>query len=640
MDDVKPKATLCQEVELARRLYALSTTPPSGNDDLTPASSILSDLRTQPLGAAQTLCSSKGISADWLLDVFFRLPFCQTLIQYGCELWFVRKVCINELLRRHNIHAGPLVDHVHVIQQQWAVASVADSQQQCCQQHSKKRKNESPPQYVNHHQPIVQDRATVFVSYTGRFLLQQFVELLQPLRGQYVWWDVLCIDQFAWTGRPNTIAVNDLRHQLIQDLPNQLRSIGRVVLFLERWDQIMHTLGQAWVLWEIYNAVIQTNVDFDIFMPRVEQEKYLQSLIAGHEHVRTILADIDCQQAQSDDVKARDLIVHRMEYAHFWRVNQVVTERVRQWYHTIGLAHCATATLTVVEHNQIDHLCFVHNLATLLYYHESFAVAQSLYARVVAISQQKYGLENEITLHFRHSLACLRHVQGEWDEANLLYGDVLQTQLHKLGPQHPDTLRSRHSLAMLRCHQSRWEEAAWLYTQALQGRRLILGPCHRDTLCTMHDLANVRHKQGRLDQATVLYWQSLAGQRQELGMQHPDTLCTLHNLARVRYDQGHWEEAESLYEQALEGQRQQLGDHHPHTLRSRRNLKIVSDNNQLRRQRRRDEEGRNLLDVLVEEALTGASGEELERPTIAIGPPTPGNAPFHTKSLHGTTVNL
>jgi tetratricopeptide (TPR) repeat protein len=591
MANTKPKATLLQEVTFAQQIYRKSTTAeccccPS---DKTP-DSIEADLRGKPLGDYNALSSSKGISADWLLDVFFQLPFCQELVSHGCELWFVRKVCINELLRRYDIHAGPLVDHVQAVQQlasqhhhlQKQVASFCDQ----------------------HKWPIVQDQATVFVSYTGRFLLEQFVDLLKQLRGEYIWFDVLCVDQLAWTGRPDTLPVNDLRNRLIEDLPNHIQSIGRVVLFLERWDDIMHTLCQAWVLWEVFNAV-QTAVDFTILMPEAERHKYLRSLHQGHEHVRNILADIDCQNAKSGDAKAQDMIVSRMAYAEYRRVNQVVIEQVRLWYHRIGQAHCETIT----TRDAINHLCFVHNLATLLYYHGRLDEANALYCQVVQVSQNKFGPEDEVTLHFRHSLACLRHVQGALDVANVLYSEVLKGQQQRLGHRHADTLRSMHSLAMLRCHQGRWNEAASLSTQALEGRQARLGPHHRDTLCTMHDLANVRHEQGRLEDAASLYEQALKGQRQVLGPQHPDTLCTVHNLAGVRYDQDKWDEAESLYVQALEGQQQQLGDQHLHTLRSLCNLEIVRQN-LLRRN-------------------YGVEAAADERPAIAIGPPTPGNAPFH-----------
>jgi hypothetical protein len=163
-DETKPKSTpLVQAVSLAQQIYITSKMSRNTRDYDKSPSAILADLRNKPLGK-NSLSSPKGISADWLLDVFFRLPFFEALVKYGCELWFVRKVCINELLRRYDIHNGPLVDHVDVIQQ--AAAS---------HYHYTTKSNSWMD---NQTKPIVQEKATVFVSFTGRFLLAHLVRCL------------------------------------------------------------------------------------------------------------------------------------------------------------------------------------------------------------------------------------------------------------------------------------------------------------------------------------------------------------------------------------------------------------------------------------------------------------------------------
>lgn len=55
----------------------------------------------------------KGISVDWFLHVFSKTKFVQGLIEFDCQLWFVRKVCIIELLIcKGAYNSGALIDHV------------------------------------------------------------------------------------------------------------------------------------------------------------------------------------------------------------------------------------------------------------------------------------------------------------------------------------------------------------------------------------------------------------------------------------------------------------------------------------------------------------------------------------------------
>jgi tetratricopeptide (TPR) repeat protein len=366
------------------------------------------------------------------------------------------------------------------------------------------------------------------------------------------------------------------------------------VLLLERWDDVMHTLRQVWVLWEVYNAA-EAGVAFDILMPEVERDKYLSSLAKSHEHIRIILADIDCQTAVSHDAQARRMIVGKMNDKGYNHVNDVVIKTVRRWYLTVGQEYY----VSMKQQGEETDLCFVHNFATLQYYFRRLDLAESMYSEIVEFSYQKYGPTNEVTLFLKHSLACLRYEQGR-EDAEVLFSQVLKAQRECLPQNHPDTLRSIHNLAIVMCKRGRWNEAESLFEEALKGRRQI-NHQHPDTLCTLHDLANVRLIQGRWEDAVYLYVQALEGQQDRLGHQHPDTLCTLHNLAIAKYQQGLCEEAESLLRRALIGQRQQLGHQHPHTIHSERNLARV-------RQR-----------VAI----------NTHKATIAIGPPTPGDAPCY-----------
>ena len=90
-----------QQLALAKQLYdeAYSSRPGFVPDDTSPED-VIKEIQTAKYDADK-IVSWKGISADWLLDVFCQTPFVQRLIEFDCDCWFVRDVCFIEFLRRN-----------------------------------------------------------------------------------------------------------------------------------------------------------------------------------------------------------------------------------------------------------------------------------------------------------------------------------------------------------------------------------------------------------------------------------------------------------------------------------------------------------------------------------------------------------
>ena len=160
-----------------------------------------------------------------------------TLSKADCNLFFVREVCVIQLLQaRLDIWSGPLVNHVEVLHKSLDDATKASFRGGA----------------------IIHELPTLFLSYTGRYSFSQFIQVLEKIRGEYIWTNVFCVDQFAWTGQSKSQAVTQLRNDLINGLPEQIQSIKRIVLVLENWDQVRDTLNQIWVRSEVFHAVIES----------------------------------------------------------------------------------------------------------------------------------------------------------------------------------------------------------------------------------------------------------------------------------------------------------------------------------------------------------------------------------------------
>ena len=205
----------------------------------------------------------------------------------------MRKVCIIELLRRVGVSSGPFVESA--------------------KQFDEAMMQNGSIQATEAGRPIV-DKATLFLSYTGRYELFNFLELLEQMRGEYIWMDLFCVDQFAWTGQKDSERIVQLRKELIDGLEQQIRDIGKVALMMEKWDEVLYTVGQVWVLWEVFNTA-EAKVEFTILMTAEEKQRYLESFKGAEKfpRIQKALGDIDCSKAQSEDSLAKVDILHRVQ---------------------------------------------------------------------------------------------------------------------------------------------------------------------------------------------------------------------------------------------------------------------------------------------------------------------------------------
>lgn len=205
------EATLEAKVKFAQDIYLEAQ---EGFSEYTNPASTIMDLENSPLIVHRL----KGISVDWFLDEFCGTKFVKALMDKGCQLWFLRNVGINEMLGRLGIRSDPFADPVDAFS-----ASLSKSVHKVAA-------------------PIVKTEATIFVSYTGRFLIRHVVELLETLRGESMWMDLFFVDQLAWKGRKMSQEVKFFRNKLIENLPIQICGIGKVVLMVERWNEALFTL--------------------------------------------------------------------------------------------------------------------------------------------------------------------------------------------------------------------------------------------------------------------------------------------------------------------------------------------------------------------------------------------------------------
>lgn len=292
------KTTTKQQLEFAHTLYETI-----GDSPTLQSTQYYDPEMTMRDSSIEQFVRWKGIRVDWLLDHFFQLPYLKRLSEYACPMWFVRKVCMTELLNQHSVASGAVVDHI--------VDTFSGDEQD------------------------VSACATVFVSYTGRYNICGFQTILEQLRGEYIWIDIFCVDQFAWNRRKDDDTVAIFANMLLDRLSENIRKIGRTALIIERWDDIKYTLNQIWVLWEVFSTV-EAESNFDILLTQDEAQRYYDALLDGSESLRNttdILSDIHSNHALSANPIEQHQVKLRMQSLEggLHNVDTTVTQKTRQW---------------------------------------------------------------------------------------------------------------------------------------------------------------------------------------------------------------------------------------------------------------------------------------------------------------------
>lgn len=547
------KTTLPQQVELAKTLYNQA----EGQSDETPAADIIAKFENATYDT-RTLVCWKGISVEWFLDVFCKSKFVLLLAKYGCELWFVRKVCIIEMLRRHGVQSGALIESVHVLQK-----TTTSDEKHVGGKKTKKRDELS-----------LTKTATTFLSYTGRYKLSFFIEILEKLKGEYLWMDLFCVNQFAWTGQGRAQKMVEFRDTLVNDLQAQIRTINSTVLLLEKWNDAFATVGQLWVLWEVFNSV-EAKAKFAVLLPESETNLFLDAVGSGNQDFHDImasLASIDCNRAKAADDNDRNSILTRMkrEKEGLPRVSQVVSAKMRGW-----LAETALTYYRSIAGQGIDQglACqYLNNTAILFEDLGRLSEAEALHKEALAGREQAFGQEHDFTFESVNNLGTTLMAQGKFEEAMPLYEDAYERSLRLNGEDDPRTLMALDNLALLRQECGHLRDASSLSKQVLQARRQLLGDAASDTMKSVKTQANIQLRMGNLDTAERLYQEALEGQVRLRGADHPETLSIMSNLAVVMQERGQLSECIAMGETVVAKRRRVLGDLHPDTLESIDNL--------------------------------------------------------------------
>ena len=205
----------------------------------------------------------------------------------------------------------------------------------------------------------------------------------------------------------------------------------------------------------------------------------------------------------------------------------------------------------------------MNQLAVLLFAKASYAEAEPLMRRTLAIDEASYGPDHPTVAIRLNDLAQLLQATNRLEDAEPLMQRALAIDEASCGPDHPTVAIRLNNLAQLLQATNRLEKAEPLMQRALAIDEASYGPDHPTVAIRLNNLAQLLQATNRLEDAEPLMQRALAIDEASYGPDHPEVAIQLNNLASLLQDTNRLAEAEPLMQRALAIDEASYGPDHP-----------------------------------------------------------------------------
>ncbi len=185
-------------------------------------------------------------------------------------------------------------------------------------------------------------------------------------------------------------------------------------------------------------------------------------------------------------------------------------------------------------------------LAVLLLAKASYAEAEPLMKRALAIDEAGYGPDHPDVARDLNNLAMLLQATNRLTEAEPLMRRALAINEASYGADHPTVAINLNNLAQLLQDTNRLGEAEPLMRRALAIDEASYGPNHPRVAIDLSNLATLLQSTNRLMETELLMRRALAIDEASYGADHPTLAIGLNNLAVLLKNTSRLAEAEPL----------------------------------------------------------------------------------------------
>lgn len=455
----------------------------------------------------------------------------------------------------------------------------------------------------------ISEEASVFISYTGEISLDEFCSLISHsnVAKKHLWMDLICVCQFSWTERKDE-DMKTFKKGFMYQLREKIGHIGCTALLMNRWDDLMLTLGKIWVLWEIYSTA-NANASLDVLLTDYEAEQYFQKVFSTGEGMTLLddsVAKLDVRNATSYVAEDRIMILGLMEDDGVFNVNSTVLSCMRDWFVAKADQFCndlaqsgedielyiapliqlhmrygkvedvlqmskqrmdRMSSLYGPNHEAALRSTVKHALALVFDgTPSSLSQSESILLDVIEKCQEKFDGDLDNTISAYVGLKSVMNMQRRPERAEAYIRKAISAQTILHGPEHTLTIELNEELLQIQSDEKHIPAYEQKLLKERKENEQRFGTKHHETVRTLTDLACYYETEDRLSDAARMYSELLHTKIEQLGLEHTETILAMKALAVVHLKNEDYKQAEKQFSQALAIEQRVLGPSHRTTL--------------------------------------------------------------------------
>ena len=409
--------------------------------------------------------------------------------------------------------------------------------------------------------------ATVFVSHAWKYKFYDVVFQVMEQHASrnpsaYFWFDLFTNDQ-------NSVTEKDF-DWFSRTFKNGIREIGQMLLVLSPWDDPL-PLKRAWCLFEIHNALEESQVSLSIDLPDSEAAELKERVIENPGCVLQALSDIKAENSEATSVSDRDLIFRTVKQAvgEFFSVNQGVKNELRTWY---------VNKLKNLVKEEPENPQLLASSGNVMYGFAFYDDAMSHYNHAMNIYLATEGEKSLHTAMQYHNMACVYDSKSLLERAMEYHNMSLAIRLEICGIDHPDIALSYQGIANVCLARGEHDDALAYLHKSLDIKNREFSTTGEPTVGLAklyHVMANVYQNKSDLLIALDYYMKSLTIYLDRLGDNHPNLASSYTGIANVYYEQGNLDKALEYYNKSAEIQLSTLGENNPEVAPTFNNMAAV-----------------------------------------------------------------
>lgn len=370
----------------------------------------------------------------------------------------------------------------------------------------------------------------------------------------YLWFDLIINNQHTVVDRPFDWWCHTFR--------DSIQRIGHLVLILAPFHDPL-PLKRAWCLWEVFSAV-SADVDFDIWLPRKEEQALRRALAEDYHAVLGTLIRIQAERAEAGQPQDRSNIFAAISSScGFTALNKTVKDRIRHWLHAKAVE--MAEKLQEEDANSTEAAWIIHNVAGSLHDVGDNKRAVPLFQRAIAIFKAHNGQHSDIVAMATNNLGAALRMQGKNEEALECFRQAADTASQHFEDDDPRLITLWDNMAVAQAALGHKEEALAAHQRVLDIRLKTLGEDHEDAVASLTNVAAVYKDLGQAQKALDMLGRALKAAMHLYGKKHPSLAHIYGNQAAVLADLGDLELAAARYSKALKILAVTVGERHEET---------------------------------------------------------------------------